>query len=194
MARLPRIQAEGAIYHVTSNAVRGLELFRDDSDRQMLLTIAGRIIERRRWIVSAYVLMTTHVHFLIETPEPDLAAGMQQIKGDYARSFNRRHGLRGHAFHARYGAELIQSERHLLLVHRYIALNPVVAGLVRRPEDWPWGSYGATIGRRQAPSFLSVREPFAHFDLTVRPREQFRAFVEAGLDAAAGGHRRLYSV
>ena len=72
----------------------------------------------------------------------------------YAWRFNRRHSGKGHSFESRYGSSLIADERHLLAAVRYIAQNPVRAGLTSSPLGWRWSSYAPTIGVRPCPPFL----------------------------------------
>jgi REP-associated tyrosine transposase len=126
--------------------------------------------------------MSTHYHFLLSTPHGDLAAGMRQLNGAYARHFNKRHGGSGAVFETRYHSELIESDAHLLEVCRYLALNPVRAGLTSRPEDWPWGSYRAHAGAALPERFVANRpllELFAPEPAIARRR--LRAFVDDGI-------------
>ena len=182
MPRMPRLQVAGGVYHVCTRAARNGLLYDDDVDFQLFLLHVGQVVKQLRWICRAYCLMPNHYHLQIETPEPDLAVGMHRINGHYATTYNRRHGGQGHVFQSRYRAALIQSEYHFLEVHRYIALNPVRAGLCRRPEDWPWSSYGAMFGPFAAPPFFVPEHALAGFDDGVRdPRQELRKFVEAGL-------------
>jgi putative transposase len=83
---------------------------------------------------------------MLETPEGNLAQGMRQLNGIYSQAVNRRHGLVGHLFQGRYKAILVQKEAHLLELARYVVLNPVRAGLVAHPSDWPWSSHRITLG------------------------------------------------
>ena len=69
--------------------------------------------------------------------------GMRQLNGQYTQGFNRRHNLAGHLFQGRYKAILVQKEAYLLELSRYVVLNPVRAGMVKRPEEWPWSSVSA---------------------------------------------------
>ncbi len=88
--------------------------------------------------------MSNHFHLLVETPEPNLSFGMQRLKSGYAGYFNERHSLVGHLFQQRFDSRLIETEKHLEKTLRYIALNPVKAGLCDHPAEWPWSSfYGA---------------------------------------------------
>jgi hypothetical protein len=121
--------------------------------------------------------MDNHMHLLVETPKANLAAGMQQLHGQYARRFNDRYGCTGHVFDGRYGAVLIKGDRQLLAVLRYIALNPTSAGLCRRPEDFAWSSY-ASIVEDTSPGFLNVDRLFWHLGgLGGDPRAQYLDLV-----------------
>src|SRR4029078_6965405 len=99
----------------------------------------------------------THFHLILHTPEPTLSRGMQHLCSVYAQWFNWKYGRRGHLFGRRFGSVQILSESHLFNAHRYVALNPVRAGLCRRPEFWRWGSYRALIGLEDPAPFLDVR-------------------------------------
>jgi putative transposase len=124
--------------------------------------------------------MGNHYHLLVETPRANLSAGMRQLNGLYARRFNGRHSRCGHVFQARYRSILIQKESHLLAVVRYVALNPVRAGLCRHPAQYRWSSYAATAGLASSPSFLADDWILSQFG-TARPLAQarYRAYVES---------------
>jgi hypothetical protein len=95
--------------------------------------------------VYGYCLMDNHYHLVVETPDPDLPSGMQRLNSEYAQWFNSCHGFVGHVFQGRYRALLVESDWHFLELTRYMAVNPVRAGLCDRPEKWPWGSYRALV-------------------------------------------------
>ena len=150
MARPLRIEYAGAVYHVTSRGDGRKPIFRDDEDRMVLLAILKEVKDRYHWYCYAYCLMENHYHLVIETPDANLSRGMRQLNGVYTMRFNRRHDTVGHVFQGRYKAILIQKERHLLEVCRYVVVNPVRARLVRNPGDWRWSSYRATAGMEGA--------------------------------------------
>jgi hypothetical protein len=81
---------------------------------------------------------------------------MQFLNGLYGQWFNLEHGTRGHVFATRYFDVMIESEEHLFRAARYVALNPVAAGLCARPADWEWSSYRALVGEVRPPVFLTV--------------------------------------
>jgi REP-associated tyrosine transposase len=180
MPNLPRMEFEGAIYHVTTRAITSM--FTDAVEREYFLHLLAKVIAKHGWICHAYCLMGNHFHLLIETPQPNLALGMRELNSAYACWFNHRHGRRGPLCEQRYGAVLIERESHLLEVARYIVLNPVRAGLCKRAEDWPWSSYRATAGLTRTPSFLHTDWLLEQFD---GKRERYCEFVAEGAPAAS---------
>ena len=181
MARPLRIEYEGALYHVTSRGNRREPVFDDDVDRGAFLRVLEEVVRRFRWICHAYCLMGNHYHLLVETPEANLSKGMRHLNGVYTQGFNARHGHVGHVFQGRYKAILIEKERHLLEVTRYVVLNPVRAGLASRAQAWRWSSYRATAGLCAAPTFLATDGLLARFgDGRVQSQQAYRRFVREG--------------
>ena len=129
MPRRPRIEFEGAIYHVMAGNARQ-RIVRDDHDRERLVDDLRRTVLRCGWELLAFVFMENHLHLLLKTPRPNLARGMQQFLSSYAIWHGRRHRRVGHLFQGRYRAELIEDESYYWTVSRYIHLNPVRARLV----------------------------------------------------------------
>jgi REP element-mobilizing transposase RayT len=182
MPRRPRPQISGGLYHVTMRGNNRRVVFTSDADRRLFLTSLGTARERCGWRVHAYCLMTNHFHLLVETPEPNIAIGMQWLNSRYAHCFNQAYGRIGHLFQRRYADGLIRDEEHLRTVLRYIALNPVKAGLCKRPEDYPWSSYRATLGLAACPSFLTVDWLLNRFaDDQREGRFGYQEWVEEGL-------------
>jgi putative transposase len=153
-------------------------MFVDDDDRTDFCNRLARTIRKQAWHLRAFCLMTTHYHLLLEVEENRLQSGMQWLNGTYAQQFNRRHGRSGHLNGSRYSSTPVESERHLLRCFRYIALNPVVAGLCERPQDWLWSSYRGTA--TYAPGFPFVEDkPIRElFGSGPKALEMLRAFVE----------------
>jgi putative transposase len=148
----------------------------------MFLALVDELVGRHGWSCRSYCLLSTHYHLLVLTPEPDLAAGMRYLNGRYGQWANWHREEGGHVFNGRYGARMVTSEGHALEVHRYIALNPVRAGLVRNPLDWPWSSLRALLGRRKPESFLDVQSVLGEFGPSeVTARRRLRSFIWDGL-------------
>lgn len=156
MVRPLRIEYPGATYHITSRGNQKKEIFLDDQDYQEFLAVLNRVSKTYNWICHAYCLMPNHYHLVIETPDGNLSAGMRDLNGIYTQKFNKRHNTVGHIFQGRFKAFLIEKEPYLLRVIRYTVLNAVRAGLAKRPGDWPWDSYRATLGLAPLPDFLEI--------------------------------------
>jgi putative transposase len=163
MPRPHRVQVPGGLYHLTSRGNRRQRIFLDDHDRHRFLDLAGSVAGRRGWLCAAYCLMPNHYHLLLETPEADLSAGMQEINSRHAMWFNWRYELDGHLFQGRFKSVLVESETHLLELSRYIVLNPVRAGLCESAAQWIWSSYRATLGVDPKPDLLTSDRILEHF-------------------------------
>jgi REP element-mobilizing transposase RayT len=133
-------------YHITTRSGGPIPIFENDVDRTWFCVHLMRAIKDTGWVCRAFCLMTTHYHLLLEVADDGLKEGMRRLNGCYAKGFNARHGRVGHLFGERYYAGLVESDGHMLHLLRYIARNPVEAGLVARPSDWYWGSYRGCAG------------------------------------------------
>jgi REP-associated tyrosine transposase len=161
--RKPREDVAGVIHHVTARGNRQQAIYLDDLDREIYLMLLGQAVRKYKWVCLAYCLMGNHVHLLIETPEAGLARGVQRMHGLYAHTFNQRHGRCGHLFQGRYGAVRIETDEQLWVTARYIARNPVEAGLCAEPGAWVWSSHAATVGAAAAPTWLDVARLQGYF-------------------------------
>jgi putative transposase len=190
MPRRPREQIEGGVYHVFARGNGRQPIFVDDVDRLCYLGVLGSVVCRRRWNCLAYCLMGNHVHLLVETPEPNLARGMQALQSFYAQTFNERHGRSGHVFEGRYGAKRAHDDGQLRTAAAYIARNPVAAGRCHRAEDWRWSSHAATLDQA-GPAWLAIDRLLEFFAaLGGDPVERYRAIVEMGSDPLSRGDSR----
>ncbi|MDD5329347.1 MAG: transposase [Sulfuricella sp.] len=182
MARPLRIEFGNALYHVTARGDRREPIYEDDEDRNMFLRTLGEVIRQFNWLCHAYCLMTNHYHLIIETPDGNLAKGMRQLNGVYTQASNRRHRRQGHLFQGRYKSILVDKEAYLLELTRYVVLNPVRAGMVASPADWPWSSYRAAIGLAEQPDWLDVDGLLCQFGKRRGPaRTRYTQFVIDGL-------------
>lgn len=182
MARPLRIEFAGALYHITSRGDRREAVFEDDEDREAFLGVLAEVVDRFNWICHAFCLMTDHYHLIIETVDGSLSRGMRQLNGVYTQASNRRHNRFGHLFQGRYKGILVDKDAYLLELSRYVVLNPVRAGMVAVPEQWPWSSYGAMIGEAPVPKWLAVNGLLRRFgSRRADAREHYRRFVREGI-------------
>src|SRR5579863_6396812 len=132
MPRKLRIEYAGAIYHVMNRGDRREDIFKDDADRERFLAILGEACGKTQWQIHAYCLMRNHFHLVIETPQPNLVAGMKWLLGVYTKRFNIRHKQCGHLFAGRYKALIVDGsgDGYLQTVCDYVHLNPVRAKML----------------------------------------------------------------
>ena len=183
MARPPRSIVPNGIYHVTSRGSNKGAIFTFDRDRHAILELLSRTVRDYDLVCHSYCLMTNHYHLVLETPDARLSRAMKVLNGTYAMQFDMRYGRTAHVFQNRFRSELVDSDEYLLTVCRYVALNPVRAGLCRHPAEWPWSSYRALAGFDAAPEFLSESFILSLFGDTIETaRAGFRRFVDDELD------------
>lgn len=192
MPRPPRVHFPGALYHVIARGNRGQAIFRSDRDRRHLLASLDKVWQQNRFRLYAFVLMTNHLHLLIEVERSPLAKIMQSLLYRHSSYFNRTHKTRGHLFQGRYRAILCDRDAYLLELVRYLHLNPVRAGLVPRLDEYAWSSHPAYLGRERWP-FLSTESVLGQFGKQRGvARARYRKFLE---EAAGQGPRPdLYAV
>jgi putative transposase len=133
------------VFHVFARGNDRETIYRDDADRRLYLRLLGTARRRTGWALLSWCLMGTHVHLFVETPTPNLGAGMQWLHGRYARAFNDRHDRVGHLFQGRYQAVRQRTDAQVVQTLRYIARNPVEAGLCTAAVRYPWASHGALL-------------------------------------------------
>jgi len=142
MARLPRFVIPDQPQHVIVRGNNRSEIFCADADYQFYLEKLQLACDKHGCEVHAYVLMTNHVHLLI-TPreEISLSKTLQMLGRYYVQYFNYSYQRTGTLWEGRYKASLIDSTAYLLTCMRCIELNPVRAGMVSHPSEYPWSSY-----------------------------------------------------
>jgi putative transposase len=182
MARPLRIEFPGALDHVTSRGDRREPIFEDDEDRERFLGRLAEVVEQFHWWCHAYCLMTNHYHLVVETPEGNLSKGMRQLNGVYTQASNRRHRRSGHLFQGRFKGILVDKESYLLDLTRYVVLNPLRAGMVAQPQQWPWSSYRAIVGTAPAPAWLATDALLSAFgDPRRQAQRRYQQFVREGI-------------
>ena len=178
MPRKPRPLAPGTLYHVTAKGNGGTLLFTDDADRGSFLALLARTIAARGWRVLAWCLMDNHVHLVVETPDPDLSAGMQWVCGQYAQRRHRRRGTYGHVFNDRFHTTVVDDDVYLLTLVRYVVANPVRAKLCPTARHWRWSSHAALAGGYEDGITSTARVDDLFGAWAGRGRERYLRWVE----------------
>jgi putative transposase len=128
MERPLRILLPGGWYHVMNRGHRRSDLFLNDADRQRFLRLLAELPERFGVEFHAFVLMDNHYHVLLRTPEPNLSHAIRWLHVSYSVGFNGAHRQCGAVFAGRFKAVVIQDEKGVAEVARYVHLNPVRVG------------------------------------------------------------------
>ena len=189
MARIARVVVPGYPHHVTQRGNRRQQTFFNNEDYESYLDLMSEWCEKYQVDIWAYCLMPNHIH-LIAVPQTkeglNLAIGEAHRR--YTRRINFREGWRGHLWQGRF-ASFVMEEFHLLACARYIELNPVRAGLVKKPEDWPWSSAESHINMKDdgliktKPLLEMVNKPwnkFLSYDVEEIEMEVFRKHERTG--------------
>jgi putative transposase len=146
MPRLPRQFMHGGYYHITARGNNREQLFFDQHDHQEYLRRLAELKREFKFEMFAYCLMSNHLHLgLHAVGSASLSTIMQRMQAAYTQYVNHRHGRVGHAFQGRFHSRAIHDMRDVLVVSRYIHLNPVRAGMVPAAETYPWSSYRAYL-------------------------------------------------
>ncbi|MEX0765277.1 MAG: transposase [bacterium] len=156
MPRPRRVAGAGLTYHIYARGNNGEAVFRNDADRYRYLAILAEAKAKYVCRIFAYVLMTNHIHLVIQTTEPNISEVIWWAHSNHASSFNHKYGRHGHLFASRFHSRVIDSNEYLLQSTCYIHLNPVRAGLVQQPEEYAWSSYRTYANEDLADSLVDV--------------------------------------
>jgi putative transposase len=181
MSRPLRLEFEGAFWHITSRGNERKDIFREDRDQLLFLSLLATAVKRFRWRLHEYCLMTNHYHLVLETPFRTLAKGMHWLNSEYVRIFNKRYKRVGHLLQGRYKSILVDEQNYLNEVRRYTVLNPVRAGMVAGPAEYRWSSYRAHAGLDPIPEWLYSEWLFDLHPDEAKCHEMYREYVLAKL-------------
>ncbi|MFC4023600.1 transposase [Oceanobacillus longus] len=180
MPRGARKRSISGIYHVMLRGANKQEIFHDDGDCFKFMDIVERYKIKSAMRIYAWCLMGNHVHLLLKEGNEDISNTMKRIGVSFVSSYNLKYKTVGHLFQDRFRSEIVESDRSLLRVVRYIHQNPVKAGMAHRVDGWRWSScmeyYGNSSDTRNLVDRDFVLSKFSTY-LTVA-REKFREYNE----------------
>jgi REP-associated tyrosine transposase len=159
-------------------------IFLDDEDYRQFVYLLGDVVDSFDIECWNYCAMPNHYHSTLKPTRPNLSEAIRRLNSVYAQWWNKRHGRVGHVFQGRFKDQVVEAESYLLTLSRYVVMNPVRAGLVERPEEWPWSSYSATMGFSPCQSFLATTSTLRLLgdDDESILRERFASFVSTQSD------------
>jgi len=178
MARLARLVVPGIPHHVTQRGNGGGQTFFGDDDYAVYRELLAQGCRAAGVAVWAWVLMPNHVHLILTPSDADgLRRALAPAHRRFAGHVNARLGRTGHFWQGRFGA-VAMDEAHLAAALRYVALNPVRARLVERPQDWRWSSVHAQLGGHGdgITAVEAVSERFPDFAALIAPGPDPEAF------------------
>lgn len=174
MARPLRILYPNAWYHVMNRGRRGEQVFESKNDYERFMDVLHEAIDLFALRVSAFCLMPSHYHMLVQTPDANLSRCMRHINGVYTQRFNTAHWLDGQLFRGRYKAIVVGQDSYLLQVVRYIHRNPVRAGLVEKAEAYKWSSHNGYLSKAKKWDWLHKKDILSM--LGKDPKQQIRQY------------------
>lgn len=189
MARKPRVEYAGAFYHVIVRGNQRQIIFRGDTDRRYYLERLEEYRQRYGFKVYAYVLMSNHVHMLVETGKVPLSKIMQGLQLRYTGYYNRKYRKVGHLFQGRYKAILCDRQAYLLELVRYLHLNPGRMRLRIDPWRYRWSSHGAYLGKS---GWVKIDTSVVLGELANTVGQARRAYLRFMAEGRGSGHQSGY--
>lgn len=149
MPRTARKKSKSGIYHLILRGVNRQTIFEDEEDAERFLHTLEEYKDKSGYKMYGYCLMGNHIHLLIKEEKEDLGIAMRRIGASYVYWYNWKYDRSGHLFQDRYKSEVVENDKYLLAVVRYIHQNPVKAGLVKDFKEYKWSSYSEYINRKR---------------------------------------------
>lgn len=141
MPRKRRYFRQNCFHHVMFRGVNGENIFLDDKDKAKFCLLLQEGCEKHGLTIHGFCLMTNHIHLILLPKSESFQAGIHAFAFRYAQYFNRRHKRRGCLFQGRYKSIVVEDGEYLKRLIRYVHLNPLEAGIAKRPQDFIWSSY-----------------------------------------------------
>lgn len=184
MPRKPRLFVSGATYHLYCRVARGEFAFDDPYEAEEFVETVRHVGDLHEWRVLAWCLMGNHYHLVVKTGTIPLWRSMQRIQSIVAREFNRRRRYLGRLWQSRYRARIIDSNDYLRQVVSYVHLNPVAAGIVEDPVDYPNCGHREIVGHRP-PRLIDIPSVLVGFNegRSFAGRESYLAWIRAVAEA-----------
>lgn len=175
MPRMPRLLLPGVPLHITRRGINKGAIFVDDEDRHHFRRLMNEAFRHHAVALHAFVLMDNHA-----PSASSLSLAMRRPGRCYVQGFNLKHRRCGGLWQGRFKSCLVQSERYLLNVMRYIELNPVRAARVRRPEDYRWSSVHTHLARAND-SLITPHPLYLALGIDAGESHYYRAWLEADI-------------
>lgn len=183
MAMKKRIWYPDTSYHITARGNRKYDIFRDSEDFHVYITIMKNAIKYYdgKFKMACFCLMDNHIHILLQTTDLHMKEFITRVNSIYAKYFNGKYDYVGNLYQGRYYSELIKDDSQMLEVSRYIHLNPVRAGMVKKPEDYLWSSYNMFFHQHDE-KLIDTNLILSYFN----DNNSYKDFVESAVSTPGG--------
>ncbi|MSR89031.1 MAG: hypothetical protein EXS67_05205 [Candidatus Margulisbacteria bacterium] len=190
MPRKARVTTEGGWYHVFNRSNGRKTLYHSEYLQSYFVSLLEQISEKYEIQIHSYCVMKNHYHILIHTPKNTLSNAMWYLGKNFAREVNIHMNADGPVFKSRFHSLVVETEKNLLNLSRYIHLNPVSAQMSTTPEEYTWSSHSNFLDPENAPPFLHTSKILEYFI----SKDEYKQYVELGVDAntkAFFGRKRI---
>ena len=172
MPRTAREKSGNGIYHIMLRGINKQNIFEEPEDYKKLMELLKQSKEIGGLTIYGYCLMSNHIHLLLKEGKEPLGNTMKRLASKYAVWFNTKYQRIGHLFQDRFKSEAVEEPSYFLTVLRYIHFNPVKAGLVKKPEEYAYSSYGCYFGDDDS---VETETAFSYM-----PKDLFAEYHDAG--------------
>jgi putative transposase len=184
MPRQARLDIPGALHHIMVRGINRSAIFNDEQDKLRFLDRLSQNISEGHCFIYAWVLMDNHIHLLFRSGTQGISALMRKLLTWYAQYYNRRHRRTGHLFDNRYKSILCDEQAYLLVLVRYIHLNPVRANIIttiKALDHYPWSGHSVIMGNNEQ-QWMDTNHVLSYFRTKTRAaRNAYRRFVQEGM-------------
>jgi putative transposase len=181
MPRTARIAPKEFVYHILTRGNNQQDIFQDEDDYQKYIDILWKYKEKYKYKLYHYVLMTNHVHLVIEPTDAggELSQIMKGINLSYAQHYKTKYKYSGHFWQDRFKSIIISKDEYLLACGSYVELNPVRAGMTKDPKEYTWSSYKANAyayGKKD--DLVDAHIIYENLSSDENVRKEYRKFVQ----------------
>ncbi len=179
MPRGPRLAFENSFLHVFNRGINKQEIFLNATDYVFFFEKVSQLKKKYDHSIYAICLLPNHFHVSIQTRKVPINKIMSSLTTSYSMYFNRTHKHTGPVFQNRYKSILIENDNYFIQLSRYVYLNPLKAGLVDDPLDYPYSSFAETVGEK--PLKLLDNDIIRLIGDTKKTQEEYKKFVYEGI-------------
>ncbi len=209
MARLPRIVIPNQPLHIIHRGNNRQDIFASEEDMIRIKEDIKLALSKTPCRLHAYVIMSNHLHLLVTPRDKEsLAVFMQCLSNRYVRYYNAKHQRTGTLWEGRYKSCVVDSDNYLFALYKYIEMNPVKAGMVKRAEDYLWSSYPhnalgrpdslmkehklyKALGKSIEQRCTGYNKMFDNLDISSRLREITQATIRGEVLGSERFHKRI---